>query len=82
MIPLYHVTRLTFSPDGRILGLGSQAGTVELWDVINKQKMHTILPNTSDNLYSVGGLAFSPNGKLLAIGLDDGTVRIFEISMK
>jgi WD40 repeat protein len=81
-ISMDHVERLTFSPDGKILALGSQDGAVELWDVNRKQKIHTIPPRTSDDPYYVGGLAFSPDGKLLAIGLGDGTVRLYGINAR
>ena len=74
-----NISRLAFSPDGQILALGSEFGVIELWDVNQKQKLHTIYL-TNDVLDSVGGLGFSPDGKLLAIGLGDGTVRFYGIN--
>jgi WD40 repeat protein len=81
-IPTARVKCFAFSPDGQILAIGSADGSVELWNVYNSQKLHSILPRASENSYSVGGLAFSPDGKLLAVGLWDGTVRLYGINMK
>ena len=53
---------ITFSPDGDLLASKSNDGALKIWDVNNKQLMHTI--NTSQS----GAIAFSPDGNLLASG--------------
>jgi hypothetical protein len=79
-IPVSQLKCFTFSPDGQILALGLHDGSVELWDVDGKQKIHTLSPRTDVNSnHEVSGLAFSPDGKLLAVGMVDGTVRLFEM---
>jgi len=75
------VTRVAFSADGHLAAFGLRAGSVELWNLDNQQKVFTI-PPLVDVFNFVGGLAFSPDGKLLAIGLEDGTVRLYEINAK
>ena len=48
-LPVYRAKRLAFSPDGQILALGLENGSVELWNANSKQKIYTILPGTEDN---------------------------------
>jgi WD40 repeat protein len=81
-IPTDQVKCLTFSHDGKILALGLPDGSVELWDVNNKQNIYTFPPRTDHNSHSVGGLAFSPDGKLLAVGLSDGTVSLYGLNAR
>ena len=81
-LPVYRAKRLAFSPDGQILALGLENGSVELWNANSKQKIYTILPGTEDNSNPMGGLAFSPDGKLLAVGLADGTLRLFGLDRR
>jgi WD40 repeat protein len=80
-IPTTQVTRVAFSPDGQTLALGLQNGTVELWDLKNKQLGYTIPSPNDDPKNYVGGLAFSPNGKLLAVGMKNGTLYLFRIKL-
>ena len=71
------VQDLAFSPDGRILALGLQDGSVELWAVDGPRRVGS-LPGTVE-YNPVTSLAFSPDGKLLAVGRENGSVRIFGI---
>jgi WD40 repeat protein len=63
------VNAVAFSPDGKTLAIGSQDGTVRLWNQVTGQA--TALPLTS-KAAAVGAVAFSPDGKTLAIGGTDG----------
>ena len=53
---------VTFSPDDKILASGSRGGTVELWDVLNRQRIATLRGHTDE----IRALAFSPDGKTVA----------------
>ena len=63
-----------FSPDGRLLVVGTSAGLVRLYDA------DSLLPvgPTFRHDDEVGALAFSPDGAALAIGEQDGTIRLWE----
>jgi WD40 repeat protein len=53
-----------FSPDGKVLAVGGDSDTVELWGVTTGERHATL----KDNPRSVSALAFSPDGKTLAVG--------------
>jgi WD40 repeat protein len=63
-----------FSPDGEILAVGSNAGTVTLQDMRTGQLRNTFYGHTQ----RVRELAFSPDGQLLASGGNDSTVRLWD----
>ncbi len=56
------VTRLVFSPDGRLLASGGQDQTARLWDVATGQPTHTFRKMVLD------GMAFTPDGRSLLVG--------------
>ncbi|MBP7865184.1 MAG: protein kinase [Acidobacteria bacterium] len=68
----HFVTRVGFSPDGRILAIGSTDGRLELRDP------ETGAPLRSDRLHPdmVLAIAFSPDGALLATAGFDGVIRV------
>ena len=77
-----HVSTAEFSPDGRRLAIGSQDGSLSLWDLSvdssgGNAPRELVTPQTN-NLLAIVSLAFSPDNKLLAAGTRDGAVRIWE----
>lgn len=70
------VDSVSFSPDGRRLGTGTDDSTASLWDIATGTEIAR-LTGRSDEVWSV---AFSPEGRRLATGSQDGTVRIWDIS--
>ena len=71
---------IAFSPDGKILAIGSEDQTIILWDVDAGSIKHTaikhILQGHTDSVTSV---SFSPDGKTLASGSVDNTIRFWDI---
>jgi WD40 repeat protein len=72
------VRSAAFSPDGKLLALGKGDGTVDLWDVTERQVVLTLHAHT----YSVQSLAFSTDGTLLASvsQSEADTVKIWDIA--
>jgi WD40 repeat protein len=73
------VPSVAFSPDGKILAAGSDAG-VQLWNVATHQQIGTPLPSPRSSVWSV---AFSPDRKILAVGgLGNkfGTVQLWNVA--
>lgn len=66
---------LAFSPDGTLLGIGCQDGSVYLWQVSSNQPWQHLDAHQS----WVFGIAFHPNGQMLATGSFDRTVKVWNI---
>lgn len=66
-------------PDGRLLAAGTEAGTIELWDLTDlAHPVHAgTISGVGDWVYSV---AFDPGGNLLAAGVGDGAVRLWDVT--
>ncbi|WP_116430019.1 WD40 repeat domain-containing serine/threonine protein kinase [Parafrankia soli] len=66
-------------PDGRLLAAGTEAGTIELWDLTDlAHPGHAgTISGVGDWVYSV---AFDPGGNLLAAGVGDGAVRLWDVT--
>jgi WD40 repeat protein len=66
-----YVSRIVFSPNGRILALTrGDNRTISLWDVAHRSRIAT-LPNARS------AAAFSPDGRTLATASGDRTVRLW-----
>ena len=70
------VWALAFSPDGRLLAAGEDAGTVRLWNVADWRKLKKF-PGHSGIVFS---LAFNPEGTRLVSGSWDGTAQVWDVS--
>ncbi|MGC5664592.1 helix-turn-helix domain-containing protein [Micromonospora sp. WMMD723] len=73
------VQAVTFSPDGRLLAVGSADSTVRLWDLGNRTHPTRLAP-LAGHTGKVLALAFSPNGDLLASGSGDQTVQMWSVA--
>jgi tetratricopeptide (TPR) repeat protein len=70
------VKSVAFSPNGKILALGSDDKTLQLRQILDGKPTHTLEGHT-DIVY---GVAFSSDGMILASGGDDTTVRLWKVS--
>lgn len=92
--PTDGVTSVAFSPDGKLLAVGSckekdnvgwcSEGEIRIWDVASGKETDSPLTTTRTNVLS---LAFSPDGKLLASGSGDGlddtnTTRLWDVASR
>ncbi|HET7015530.1 MAG TPA: TIR domain-containing protein [Streptosporangiaceae bacterium] len=71
------VNGVAFSPNGRILAVGSLSGFVGLWDVATGRRVGTL--NEGSPVYS---LAFSPDGRTVAVGDDAGDVGLWDVAAR
>ena len=68
------VDSVAFSPDGRMVAIGSDDHTTRLWDVTDPHQLQPIATMTG-HTSAVDTVVFSPDGKTLAsAGVDQGTL--------
>jgi RNA polymerase sigma factor (sigma-70 family) len=60
---------LIFSPDSKIVALGTREATVKVWDVATEKELATLKTAPA---HDIQGLAISPDGKMLAVGGQSG----------
>lgn len=67
---------VAFSPDGRLLAIGSWDDTISLVEAATGQKLRTL----QGHVDAVDCAAFSPDGTLLASGSQDGMIILWEVA--
>jgi WD40 repeat protein len=71
------ITKVSFSPDGKIIATASADKTVKLWDLDGKL-LHTL----QEHKGSVTSVSFSPDSKIIASGSLDQTVKLWDLHGK
>jgi WD40 repeat protein/DNA-binding SARP family transcriptional activator len=66
-----------FSPDGRLLAVGNQDGSIKF---LNAATFEPVGQTLTGHVDWVSSLVFSPDGKLLASGSDDNTMRLWDVA--
>ncbi len=75
LFPMYGVSCLAFSPDGKTLVSGSRRHNLVLWDITTGAPLRTFINIYHSDVFSV---AFSPDGKNLISGHDNGFICLWE----
>ncbi|KAL2862490.1 WD40-repeat-containing domain protein [Aspergillus lucknowensis] len=65
---------VAFSPDSKMVAMGSYKDTVQLWNTATGEPLQTL----EGYLAQVRSVAFSPDGKILASVSDDATIQFWD----
>jgi eukaryotic-like serine/threonine-protein kinase len=68
------VWAIAFSPDGKLLATGDDAGLLRLWDTVTGQQ----IAEMREHKKFIWHVAFSPDGKVLATASGDRTAKLWE----
>jgi WD40 repeat protein/serine/threonine protein kinase len=69
------VFSVTYSPDGKSVGIGCNDQIAYIWDIQTGQPVHRFKGHTG----SVWAVQFSPDGRYILTGSRDSTVRLWDI---
>ncbi|WP_433513471.1 protein kinase domain-containing protein [Nonomuraea sp. CA-143628] len=79
-VPGSEVTRLAWSPDGRMIATYEKGLRVRLWDVPSRRPLGVVFDGKQAADGADGGwVAFSADGTKLHTVAPDGTIRVFEV---
>ena len=73
------VNAVAYSPEGKILAVGSGSGIVRLWNVDTQRQIGAPL-GTLNHASLIESVAFSPDGKKVAAASKDGIVRLWDVA--
>jgi WD40 repeat protein len=71
------VTRILFSPDGKLVATAGGDGTVRVWDAADGQMLLTLVGDPEEARHF--SLAFSPDGRRLAAGGWSHTIEMWQL---
>ncbi len=71
-----HATAIAYSPDSRILAVGTEDGRVLLWNARTPEAEGPALRVSTGN---VAGISFSPDGTVMAIASRDGSTTLWDV---
>lgn len=71
------IVAVAVSPDGKLLAVADNMGTLEIWDTQTWQVRQRLLSKAG--ALTIIALVFSPNGKLLASGGIGQTIRLWQV---
>lgn len=74
------LSSVVFSPDGRLMAVGSDGGTINLWDPSTGQHIRSLEHEIRGFYYGVASLAFSPDGRTLAAGTSNSPIVLWDTS--
>lgn len=72
-----YVTSVVFSPDGKLLAIGSYADSVSIYNVQDFTLLKKIKANADRGVGYGTSVAFSPDGETLIIGEDNRTAKVY-----
>jgi WD40 repeat protein len=70
-----------FSPDGHMLTVGGDGGTIRLWDVTNPTHPRLLSQPLTGGAGPVGSLDYSHDGRMPASSNLDGTIRLWNLDV-
>jgi len=68
--------RTVFSPDRQMFALGTEAGTIRLWNIQTGKELQTLKGPENHSVFS---LAFSPDGQTIAAGSPDASIILWNL---
>ncbi|PKO11592.1 MAG: hypothetical protein CVU39_28490 [Chloroflexi bacterium HGW-Chloroflexi-10] len=71
---------LAWSPDGRQLAVGNDAGDVQLWDVATREILETWSSDVNDARDDIISIAWSPDGQTVAFGDLAGNINLWDVA--
>ena len=73
-------TRLTFSPDGRLLATGTfRTNTIKLWDTTNGRELRNLSAGGQSAFGLTPAFAFSRDSRLIAVSAGSNQVKVWDV---